>query len=160
MGFSRQEHWSVRPLPSPGDLPDSGIELRSPALQANSLPSEPPGKHCLSSVLQRKIQKCSKVELYKMPWNRKQKGDVFYFSTLQWGYSEPVFSHILFHLKTFPSSWPLFCFTSFHLILPSRCLLGALFSTLLLDSTHVTVFQVISLGPYLVPGARHHAYKY
>ena len=33
-------------------------------------------------------------------------------------HSEPVFSHILFHLKTFPSSWPLFCFTSFPLILP------------------------------------------
>jgi len=86
MGFSRQEHWSGQPLPSPRDLPDSGIELRSPALQANSLPSEPPGKHCLSSVLQRKIQKCSKVELYKMPWNRKQKGDIFSFSTLQWGH--------------------------------------------------------------------------
>ena len=40
MGFSRQEYWSGLPLPSPGDLPDPGIELRSPALQADSLPTE------------------------------------------------------------------------------------------------------------------------
>ena len=44
MGFSRQEYWSGLPLPSPGDLPDPGIEPRSPALQADALPSEPPGK--------------------------------------------------------------------------------------------------------------------
>ena len=44
MGFSRQECWSGLPLPSPGDLLDPGIEPRSPALQADALPSEPPGK--------------------------------------------------------------------------------------------------------------------
>ena len=44
MGFSRQEYWSGLPFPSPGDLPNPGIEPRSPALQADSLPSEPPGK--------------------------------------------------------------------------------------------------------------------
>ena len=44
MGFSRQEFWSGLPFPSPGDLPDPGIEPRSPALQADALPSEPPGK--------------------------------------------------------------------------------------------------------------------
>ena len=44
MGFSRQEFWSGLPFPSLGDLPDPGIELQSPALQADSLPSEPPGK--------------------------------------------------------------------------------------------------------------------
>ena len=44
MGFSRQEYWSGLPFPSPGDLPDPGIEPRSPTLQADSLPSEPPGK--------------------------------------------------------------------------------------------------------------------
>ena len=43
MGFSRQEYWSGLPFPSPGDLPDPGIEPRSPALQADSLPSDPPG---------------------------------------------------------------------------------------------------------------------
>ena len=43
MEFSRQEYWSGLPFPSPGDLPDPGIEPRSSALQADSLPSEPPG---------------------------------------------------------------------------------------------------------------------
>ena len=42
--FSRQEYWTGLPFPSPGDLPDPGIEPRSPALQADALPSEPPGK--------------------------------------------------------------------------------------------------------------------
>ena len=44
MEFCRQEHWSGLPFPSPGDLPNSGIELRSPILQADSLPSEPQEK--------------------------------------------------------------------------------------------------------------------
>ena len=44
MGFPRQEYWSGLPFPSPGDPPDPGIELESPALQVDSLPSEPPGK--------------------------------------------------------------------------------------------------------------------
>ena len=42
--FSRQEYWSGFPFPSPGDLPDPGIEPGSPELQEDSLPSEPPGK--------------------------------------------------------------------------------------------------------------------
>ena len=41
LGFSRQEHWSGLPFPSPGDLPDPGIKLASPALQANSLLEKP-----------------------------------------------------------------------------------------------------------------------
>ena len=44
MEFSRQEYWSGLPFPSPGDLPDPGIKPGCPALQADSLPSEPPGK--------------------------------------------------------------------------------------------------------------------
>ena len=44
IGFSRQEYWSELLFPSPGDLPDPGIEPGPPALQADSLPSEPPGK--------------------------------------------------------------------------------------------------------------------
>ena len=44
MDFSRQEYWSGLPFPSPEDLPNPGIEPRYPALQADSLPSEPPGK--------------------------------------------------------------------------------------------------------------------
>ena len=44
IGFSRKEYWSGFPFPSPGDLPDPGIEPRSLALQADALPSELPGK--------------------------------------------------------------------------------------------------------------------
>ena len=44
MGFSRQEYWNRLPFPSPGDLPDPGIKSGSPALQADSLLSELPGK--------------------------------------------------------------------------------------------------------------------
>ena len=42
-GFSKQEYWSGLPFPSPGDLPNPGIEPRSPALQEDALTSEPPG---------------------------------------------------------------------------------------------------------------------
>ena len=45
MGFSRQKSWSGLPFLSPGDLPDPGIKPGSPALQADSLPCEPPGKN-------------------------------------------------------------------------------------------------------------------
>ena len=44
MEFSRQGEWRGLPFPSPGDLLNPGIEPRSPTLQADSLPSEPPGK--------------------------------------------------------------------------------------------------------------------
>ena len=48
MEFSRPEHWSGQPFPSPGDLPDPGIKHRSPALQADALTSEPPGRPAFS----------------------------------------------------------------------------------------------------------------
>ena len=54
MGFSRQEYWSGLPFSSPGGLTDAGIKPKSPALQADSLPSEPPGKlinHCSSAKI-------------------------------------------------------------------------------------------------------------
>ena len=44
MGFSRQEYWSGLSCPPPGDMPNPGVKPRSPALQADSLPSEPLGK--------------------------------------------------------------------------------------------------------------------
>ena len=43
MEFSRQEYWSGLPFPSSGNLPHPGIKPKSPALQADALPSEPPG---------------------------------------------------------------------------------------------------------------------
>ena len=53
MGFSMQVYWSGLPCPPPGDLPNPGIEPRYPAPQADSLPSESPGKpHMVRSVIQ------------------------------------------------------------------------------------------------------------
>ena len=50
MGFSRQEYGSGVPLPFPGDLPDPGMEPGSPSLQADTLPSEPPGKEFTRNI--------------------------------------------------------------------------------------------------------------
>ena len=50
MGFSRQEYWSGLPRPPPGDLPNPGIQSRSPSLQEDSLPSEPPRKHTMQKA--------------------------------------------------------------------------------------------------------------
>ena len=62
MGFSRREHWSGLPCPPPGDLPNPGIEPRSPALQVDSLPTELPGKpryrYQFSSVAQSCLTLC------------------------------------------------------------------------------------------------------
>ena len=57
MEFSRQEYWSGLPIPSPGDIPDPGIEPRSPALQADTLPSEPPGKTVFKFYVKRNLFK-------------------------------------------------------------------------------------------------------
>ena len=76
MGFSRQEYWSGLPFPSPGDLPDPGIEPWSPAFQADALTSEPPGEPwynisqpCLTNVdsrlKRRDIALLTKVRLVK-----------------------------------------------------------------------------------------------
>ena len=51
MGFSRQEYWSGLPCPPPGDIPNPGIEPRSPTLQVDSLPTEPPGKPSISILI-------------------------------------------------------------------------------------------------------------
>jgi len=51
MEFSRQEYWSGLPCPSPEDLPDPRIENGSPALQADSLLSEPPGKTYVMTII-------------------------------------------------------------------------------------------------------------
>jgi len=51
MGISRQEYCSELPFPSPGDLPNLGIEPRSPRMQVKFLPSEPPGENTGMSSL-------------------------------------------------------------------------------------------------------------
>ena len=60
MEFSRQEYWSRVPFPTPGDLPNPGIKPRSPALQADSLLTEPPEKPKLIDFI--KIKNCSTKE--------------------------------------------------------------------------------------------------
>ena len=49
MGFFRQEYWIGLPFPSPGDLPDSGVDPGSPALKADCLSSEPPRKYIMGN---------------------------------------------------------------------------------------------------------------
>ena len=62
MGFSRQDYWSGLPFPSPGDLPDPGIEPGSPALEADALTSELSGKHIYACI-------CIYMFLRSTPWN-------------------------------------------------------------------------------------------
>ena len=63
MEFSRQEYWNGLPFPSPGDLPDPGIEPGSPALQANALLSEPPTREEIEKVI------------LKAPWKQTLASD-------------------------------------------------------------------------------------
>jgi len=64
MEFSRQDYWSGLPLPSPGDLPDPGIEHLSSTLQADALPSEPPGKPL-------EMATHSSILAWRIPMNRE-----------------------------------------------------------------------------------------
>ena len=59
-GLSRQEDWSGLPFPSPGDLPDPGVEPWSLALQAVSLPTEPSGAHGRTKLFQKRLGKNKK----------------------------------------------------------------------------------------------------
>ena len=65
MEFSREEYWSGLPFPSPGDLPNSRIEPKSPVLQADSLPSEPPGKPATGSPCAARQSSPSSLQLEK-----------------------------------------------------------------------------------------------
>ena len=70
MGFHRKEDWSGLPFPSPRDLPNPGIKPVSPALQADSLPSEPPGKlfECLFHERVLVFVKCFSASIEVMIW--------------------------------------------------------------------------------------------
>ena len=65
MGFSRQEYWSRLPFPSPGDLPDPGIEPGSLALRADTLTSEPPGKHEEMGYTSKELQEDTAEAMHK-----------------------------------------------------------------------------------------------
>ena len=76
MGFSRQEYWSGLLFPSPGDLTDPGIKLRSPSLQADSLPAEPAGKpgdfkpgqiYCLTLNFKNVLPHFKTTQMYWVP---------------------------------------------------------------------------------------------
>ena len=67
MEFSRPQYWSGWPFPSPGDLPNPGIEPRSPTLQADSLPAELPGNP---------LQLLSRVQLFATPWTAARQASL------------------------------------------------------------------------------------
>ena len=69
MGFSRQEYWSGLPCPSPGDLSDPEIEPGSPALRADSLPPEPPGKSPANKVNLKKSNQTILLLYQNLPMN-------------------------------------------------------------------------------------------
>ena len=71
MEFSRQEYWSGLPFVFPGDLTNPGMEPGSPELQADSLPSEPPGKTSLylgQKKERKNVKLLSSVQLFMTPW--------------------------------------------------------------------------------------------
>ena len=70
MGFSRQGSWSGLPFPSPGDLPNLGIEPGSSALQADALTSEPPGKLQNEwNLLLKTTDNQKRIDLYLVPFS-------------------------------------------------------------------------------------------
>ena len=75
MGFSREEYWSRLPFPSPGDLPDPGIEPRSPTLLADALLTEPPGKPFLILSLEETAYRKNKDAFFL----NAHLGSLFYF---------------------------------------------------------------------------------
>ena len=81
-GFSRKEYWSGLPFSSPGDLPDPGIEPRSPALQANSLLYEPPGKPSLhpkmGTMKERNSRDLVGAEEMKTKWKEYTEEQIYY----------------------------------------------------------------------------------
>ena len=74
MGFPRQEYWSGLPFPSPGDLPEPGIEPGSPVFQADSLSAEPPGKlvtRYILTLISISINRSMHTSQGFAPWVRK-----------------------------------------------------------------------------------------
>ena len=90
MGFSRQEYWSGVPLPSPGDLPDPGIEPRSPALQADI---------CFTLWATREYYNSMKPSFYKAFLDFSRQGYFSTLSVLHILYKAKVSSHLT--IRTF-----------------------------------------------------------
>ena len=101
MDFSRPEHWSGQPFPSPGGLPNPGIKSRSPTLQADSLPAEP--------------QENNKIKIHLMKVkqvSRDTQRGVFFFFLLEYSwftmlyYSQVNQLHIHIYWLSFLDSFP------------------------------------------------------
>ena len=92
--FSRPEYWGGQPFPFPGDLPNPGIEPRSPALQADSWPAEPPGKLCISYGLMKILGLWGTVRdhTHWPPWGSHVSGKLFSWDNNKklWWYSRPL----------------------------------------------------------------------
>ena len=78
MGFFRQKYWSGLPFPSPADLPDPGIEPRSPALQADSLPTEHHHVHA-------DMEKAKVLSTGVNPWNIEKRAEKGCVCVCVWG---------------------------------------------------------------------------
>ena len=87
--FSRQGYWSGLPFPSPGDLPNPGIEPGSPALQANSLPTELQGKLDMYILNCLKFQEAINACICKF-WTDVEKLGKNYLSTKKTFYSKMI----------------------------------------------------------------------
>ena len=79
MGYSRQEHWSGLLFPSPGDIPDPGIEPASPALAARFSTAEPPG--CSLKV---KVKALSRFQFVLTPWTVTSVHGILQAGILEW----------------------------------------------------------------------------
>ena len=78
VGFSQQEYWSGLPFPPPGDLPNPGIKSGSPALQADSLPAEAPGKPmCISAHVYIHPFIYISIDVYFILWTMASAGSFF-----------------------------------------------------------------------------------
>ena len=82
MRFSRQEYWSGLPAPSPGDLPDPGIEPRSPALWVDALPSAPPS---LVAQIIKNLPAVQETQVQSLGWEDPlENGMALHSSILAW----------------------------------------------------------------------------
>ena len=111
MEFSRVDHWSGLPFPSPGDLSNPGTEPRSPPLQADALPSESPRKPEMRNLLakrqflwmcdiRREVKSLNCVWLFDTPWT------VAYRASLSMGFSRQEYWSGLLFPPPGESSWP------------------------------------------------------
>ena len=118
MGFSRQEFWSELSFPSPGDLPDPGLEPWSPALQADSLLHEPWGKPlfphgCLKHLLSHQfssVQLLSHIWLSTAPWTETCQPSLSI--TNSWSLLKLMSIHLAIHSNHLISCHPLLLLTS------------------------------------------------